>query len=144
MAVRSAKGSILQIGAISSPLDWDTVGQLRAYSQSGPTATVQDITTHSTAGNWMEKLATLLDPGTISGPVNYDSADATHQFATGIWADLIALTNRSARVVFPSTIGKLTFNSGYFSSFAFDMPVDNVLQANFEYTPSGAITATNG
>jgi len=143
MAVRSAKGSVFQIGGVSSPTDWDTLGQLRAYTQSGPKLTVQDITTHSTAGNWMEKLATLIEPGTISGPINYDSADATHQFATGIWADLIALTDRASRIVFPAGIGRLTFNHGYFTSHAFDMPTDNVLQANFEYTISGAITATN-
>lgn len=142
MAIRSAKGTLLQIGAISSPADWDTIGQLRAFSQSGPTATVQDITTHSTAGNWMEKLATLLDPGTISGPVNFDPADATHAFSTGVWADLIALTDRAVRIVFPASMGKLTMSHGYFTSFAFDFPTDNVLQANFEYTPSGAITAT--
>lgn len=143
MAIRSAKGSLFQLGGIGSPLDWDTLGQLRAFSQSGPTATIQETTAHDTGGNFMSKLATLLDPGTVSGPINYDSADATHQFSAGLWNYLVNLANIACRVVFAGNVGKLTFAGGYFSSLAFDFPVDNVLGANFEYTPSGAITASN-
>jgi hypothetical protein len=89
----------------------------------------------------MEKLATLLDPGTIAGPINYDKADATHAFSTGIWADLIALTNRNIQVVFAGSQGQLDAG-GYYSSHSFDFPTDNVLQANLEFAVSGAISTT--
>lgn len=141
--VRSAKGTLWKFqDEAGSPATMATLGQLRSFSQSGPTATIQDVTTHSTSGNWMEKLATLLDPGNVSGPVNYDSADATHQFGAGVWLDLINLTQQTCQILFPNSIGQLGFD-GYFSSHSFDLPTDNVLQANIEFAINGAITATN-
>lgn len=143
MAITKAKGTLWKIDDVSSPNDSDTIGQLRAFSQSGPTATIQDVTTHSTSGNWMEKLATLLDPGTVSGNINYDSMDATHAFSTGIWSDLVDLQDRPSRIVFAGGVGTLVFASGYFSNHSFDFPTDNVLGAAIEYAINGAITATN-
>ena len=142
MAIRSAKGTLQKIGDGASPELFTTIGQVRSISGPTTTATVQDVTTHSTAGNWMEKLATLIDPGTLGFPINYDSADATHQFATGMWADMIALTERNFRTVFPASIGYLSYAS-YLTGHGFDCPVDNVLQANIELTINGAITAVN-
>lgn len=142
MAITKAKGSVFKIGDGTSPEAFSTIGQMRAFSQSGPSATIQDVTTHSTSGDWMEKLATLLDGGTISGPINYNSTDTTHAFTTGVWSDLVGLTLRNTQIVFAGSAGTLA-QAGYFSSHSFDFPVDNVLQANIEYSISGAITATN-
>jgi hypothetical protein len=142
MAITTAKGTTLGIGDGASPEVFSSMGQLRAFSQSGPTATVQDITTHSTSANWMDKLGTLLDGGSVSGPINYNSTDATHAFSTGIWDDLVNLTVRNIRITFPNSNGTLDMG-GYFSSHAFDFPVDNVLQANMEFAVTGAITAAN-
>lgn len=90
----------------------------------------------------MEKLAVLIDPGSLSFPINYDSADATHQFATGLWSLLIGLTVRGFQTVFPASMGQLAYDA-YLTGHAFECPVDNVLQANIELTIFGAITATN-
>jgi len=143
MAIRSAKGTLWKFqDEVGSPASFATLGQLRSFSQSGPVATIPDVTTHSTAGNWMEKLAVLLDPGTISGPINYDPEDATHQFAAGIWVDLIALVKQTCQIVFPASMGQMGMD-GFFSSHSVDMPTDNVLQANIELAITGAIVATN-
>ncbi len=142
MAIRSAKGTLQRLSDGASPATYATVGQVRSISGPTTTATVQDVTTHSTAGNWMEKLATLIDPGTLSFPINYDSADATHQFAAGMWADFIALTVGDWHTVFPASIGYLAY-SAYITGHGFDVPVDNVLQANIELTVFGAISAAN-
>ncbi len=142
MAIRSAKGTLMKIGDGASPEVFSTVGQVRSISGPTTTATVQDVTTHSTAGNWMERLAVLIDPGTLSYPINYDNADATHMFATGLWNDLINLTVRNLKTVFPASMGTLAY-SAYVTGHSFDCPVDNVLQANIELTIYGAITATN-
>lgn len=143
MAIRSAKGTIIKLGNAASPEIFTTIGQMRSLSGPTTTATVQDVTTHSTAGNWMEKLATLIDPGTMSFPINYDSADATHQFATGLWQLMINLTQRSFQTVFPASIGYMLYDA-YLTGHQFDAPVDNVLGANIELTIYGAITAANG
>lgn len=140
--IRSAKGTLQKIGDGVSPETFATIGQVRSISGPTTKATVQDVTTHSTAGNWMEKLATLIDPGTLSFPINYDSADASHQFVTGMWNDLITLTPRAFQTVFPASIGRLEYNA-YLTGHGFDCPVDNVLQATIELTINGAITGTN-
>jgi len=141
MAIRSAKGTLQKIGDGASPEVFATIGQVRSISGPTTKATVQDVTTHSTSGNWMEKLATLIDPGTISFPINFDPLDATHAFVTGMWADLIALTERNFTTTFPAAMGTLAY-AGYVTGHGFDCPVDNVLQASIEVTITGAITAS--
>lgn len=141
MAIRSAKGTLQKIGDAASPEIYTTIGQVRSISGPTTTATVQDVTTHSTAGNWMEKLAVLIDPGTLSFPINYDPADATHQFASGMWADMIALTDRNFQTVFPAAMGQLDYG-GFVTGHSFDVPVDNVLAANIEISIDGAISTT--
>jgi hypothetical protein len=143
MAIRSAKGTLLKFqDEAGSPATFSTLGQLRSFTQSGPTATIPDVTTHATSGNFMEKLAVLLDPGTVAGPINYDPADATHQFAAGVWLKLINLTKQTWQIIFPASMGQMG-GDGYFSSHSVDMPTDNVLQANIEMALTAAITATN-
>ncbi len=141
MSIRSAKGTLLKIGDGTSPEEFTTIGQVRSIAGPTTSAIVQDVTTHSTAGNWMEKLAVLIDPGTLSFPVNYDSADEAHAFVTGMWADMIALTERNFECLFAGSVGKLAF-AAFFTSHGFDLPVDNVIQASIELTITGAITAT--
>lgn len=142
MAIRSAKGTLQKIGDGASPETFSTIGQVRSISGPSVTATVQDVTTHSTSGNWMEKLATLIDPGSVTFTINYDSADSTHQFASGLWNDMVNLTNRNFQTVFPSSAGTLSY-AAYVVSHAFDLPVDNVLAANIELAIDGEITASN-
>jgi hypothetical protein len=143
MAIRSAKGTLFKIGDGASPEIFSTVAQMRSISGPSATGVKQDITTHSTAGNWMESAVVLLDGGTIGFPANYDSAEATHAFSTGIWNRFINLTPQNAVVDFPLTIGYLYFNV-YTMGHSFDAPVDNILAVNFEFAINGAITAANG
>lgn len=142
MAIRSAKGTIQKVSDSGSPAVFITVGQVRSISGPTTSATVQDVTTHSTTGNWMEKLAVLIDPGTLSFPINYDNADATHQFLVGMWDDFVNLTVRYWETVFPALMGRLEYRA-YITGHAFDLPVDNVIQANIELTIFGAIVAQN-
>lgn len=141
MAIRSAKGTLQKIGDGASPEVFGTIGQVRSISGPTTKASVQDVTTHSTTGNWMEKLAVLIDPGTISFPINYDPADAAHAFATGMWADMIALARTNFTTTFPASMGTMAY-AAYLTGHAFAIPVDNVLQATIELTISGAITAS--
>jgi len=143
MAIRSAKGTLFKIGDGASPEVFSTVAQMRSISGPSATGVKQDITTHSTSGNWMESAVVLLDPGTIGFPANYDSAEATHAFTTGIWNKFINLTPFNSVVDFPSTIGYL-YQRVYTMGHSFDAPVDNILGVNFEFAITGAITATNG
>jgi len=141
MAITTAKGTLIKIGDASSPELFAPIGEVRSIDGPGASAVVQDVTTHATSGNWMNKLATLLDPGNVSFAVNFDKDDATHAFATGMWADFIALFKRNWQEIFPNSAGQLAF-AGYVTGHPFVAPVDNVLQANIELALTGAIEAT--
>jgi hypothetical protein len=97
MAIRSAKGTLMKLGNGASPEVFTTITQVRSIAGPTTKATVQDVTTHSTSGNWMEKLATLIDPGTLSFPINYDKTDTAHAFSTGMWNLLTGLTQKNYR-----------------------------------------------
>lgn len=142
MAIRSAKGTLQKLGSAASPPVFATVGQVRSITGPSTRATVQDVTTHSTTGNWMEKLATLIDPGTIGFAINYDKAESTHAFLTGMWANLIALTQSDWETVLPASIGTLYYQ-GYLTSHAFTLPVDNVISCAIEVAINGSILALN-
>lgn len=94
----------------------------------------------------MEKLATLIDPGTIAFGVNYDNRDATHQFASGLWRRLIELIQNDYGIWLPNdpltpfaSMGIMYF-TGYVSSHSFTLPVDNVIDVAVEVLINGAIT----
>jgi len=142
MAIRSAKGTLQQMGDGASPEVFTTISQVRSIAGPTTKATVVDVTTHSTSGNWMEKLAVLIDPGDNSFAINYDKTDAKHAFSTGLWNDMINLTSRNHRTVMPASIGYMLY-TGYVTQHAFDLPVDNVIKANIQITINGAITAAN-
>lgn len=142
MAIHSAKGALLKLGDGASPEVFTTISQVRSISGPAAKATVQDITTHSTSGNWREKLSTIIDPGNLTFNINYDPADSIHAFATGIWNLLINLTLRNYKLVFSASAGTLAF-AGYQTSHVFSVPVDNVLDAALDLVITGAITASN-
>lgn len=141
MAITTAKGTLLKISDVASPLTYANIGQVRSIA--GPTVkpNTVDVTTHDTAGFWRRKIAVLIDPGTISYDVNFDQADATHNFATGMWNQMVGLVKTGFSMVFPNTAGTLSF-LGYFSQHDFNVPVDNVLSVKIQVDITDAITAS--
>jgi predicted secreted protein len=140
MAITTAKGTLLKMSDVASPVTYNNIGQVRSIT--GPTVkpSVVDITTHDTPGFWRRKIAVLNDAGDISFEVNFDKADATHSFTTGMWGQLIGLILTGLQMVFPNTAGTLTFK-GYVASHEFGVPVDNVLSAKISFAITDAITA---
>ena len=139
--ITTAKGTILSLSDTASPLSYSAIGQVRSIS--GPTVKpkIVEITTHDTPGFWSRKLAVLIDAGDISFEVNFDKADATHSFTTGMWKQLVGLIESGLRMVFPNTAGTLTF-LGYLGQHEFNVPVDNVLSAKIQIAITDVITAT--
>jgi len=99
-----------------------------------------DITTHDTPGFWRRKLAVLIDAGDISFEINFDSADATHAFATGMWNQLVGLIKSGFQMTFPNSAGHLKF-VGYLAQHDFNVPVDNVLAVKIQVAITDNITA---
>lgn len=141
MATTTAKGTLLKVGASTSPHTYASVGQVRSISGPSVKVDLPDITTHDTAGNARSKIAVLIDSGTISHDINFDDTDATHAFATGIWSFMVALALKGIHIAFPNAVGLLDFN-GYVTGHEFAIPVDNVLSAKISWGITGAISAT--
>ena len=125
MAITTAKGTVLQmLSTWASPGSYSTaVGQVRSIT--GPTVKPKmvDITTHDTPGFWARKIAVLIEAGDISFEVNFDKADATHAFTTGMWNQMVGLVKTGLRMIFPNSAGQLTF-PGYVAQHEFNVPVD--------------------
>ena len=141
MAITTAKGTAVKMSDTGSPLTFATIGQVRSIS--GPTVkpTVVDITAHDTTGYWRKKLAVLIDAGELSFEINFDKADGTHAFTTGLWSRMVLLAKESFQTIFPNSAGTLAF-SAYVGGHEFTAPVDNVLGAKITLAITDAITAT--
>ena len=63
---RAAINTLLQVGNGSSPEAWTTVANVSSISGPGFSSQVEDVTTHSNANPWREKIPTLLDAGELS------------------------------------------------------------------------------
>lgn len=139
MSIRSAKNTLLSFGDTTvSPVTYATLAQQKSFSLSGPTATIPDVTTHNQSGYYMEKLAVLLDAGTIAVPVNFDPGEATHSFTAGFWDYINGLDPIALKITMPGTFGNI-IGDGYGSNHGLDFPTDNVLQGNFEFAMTGAL-----
>lgn len=141
MAITTAKGTLVKLSNVASPVSYSNIGQVR--SVTGPTVKPKmvDITTHDTPGFWARKIAVLIEAGDISFEMNFDKADATHAFTTGLWSLLVSLAKIGIQMVFPNSAGTLTF-PGYVGQHEFNVPVDNVLAAKIQIGITDAIVGT--
>lgn len=142
MAITTAKGTIIQLGDDDDDANSSGTGIGQIRSITGPTtkADIVDITTHDTAGNAHLKLAVLVDSGDLSFDINFDSADTTHAFGTGLWYMMVNLYKRRYRVIFPNSAGTLKFHA-YVNQHEFAAPVNNVLSAKIMLTVAQNIVA---
>ena len=138
--ITTAKGTIVNLSDVASPASYASVSQVRTIT--GPTTKpkIVDVTAHSTPGFWMAKLAVLIDPGDVSFEFNFDIADATHAYATGMWNQMVGLTECGFQLIFPNSAGILTFK-GYIGQHEFSAPVDNVLAVKMMYAITSSINA---
>lgn len=138
--ITTAKGTIMSISDVASPAVYASISQCRTIT--GPTTKpkIVDVTAHSTPGYWMAKLAVLIDPGEVSFEFNFDIADATHAYATGMWNQMVGLIDSGFQMTFPNAAGVLTFK-GYVGQHEFSVPVDNVLAVKMQFAITSSINA---
>jgi predicted secreted protein len=139
MAVQAAKGTLIKLGTATSPPTFSTIAQVRSIDGPTTSAEVVDITTHSTAGKWRERLSVLGDPGEISFEINFDPSEATHSFTTGLWKLLSELEKRPYQLVLAGNSGTLQFHA-YVTRHAIRAPVDGVLGAAITLAIAGPVS----
>lgn len=94
-----------------------------------------DVTTHDSTEGWREFVQGLKDGGSFDVEGIY-MADASQK---GLVTLLGAGTVGACEIVFPSTLGKWTFN-GFVKSFATDGPMDDALKFTATIRVSGKPT----
>ncbi len=139
-AALAAINTLLQIGDQASPETWRTVANCNDFQPIAPSATVVDVTSHSTGTPWRQKIITLLDAGKVTAKIFYVPTEGTHDDTTGL---LALLTNRALthfRIVFPdSPATKFTF-FGYVSAFTINSPVAGVEEGSLTIEITGQPT----
>jgi len=142
-AALAAINTLLQIGDGLSPEGWTTVANVGDFQPIAPSATVVDVTSHSTGVPWRQKIITLLDAGKVTAKIFYVPKDATHDDTTGL---LGLMTNRTLthfRIHFPDAIypsgTKFTFY-GYVSTFTINSPVAGVEEGSLTIEITGQPT----
>lgn len=128
------KGTLIQRGDGGSPEVFTTIPEVRSIEGPGGPADVLDVTTHSTAGFFREKLSGLIDAGALAFQINYVPNNAQHNGTTGLLADWKNRTARNYKLIFPN-VGATTFLfRGQITNFSIGAPVDNVLVCDVTIT----------
>jgi len=140
VAITTAKGTSFRISDLASPPTYVQIGQVRTITGMTVKAHMVDVTTHDTPGFWRRFIAVLMESVTASFDINFDHLDATHAFATGLWNQLINLTESAFEEIFPNAAGTLS-GKGYVQGHDFSAPIDNVLVAKVAVQMTDAITA---
>jgi predicted secreted protein len=108
---------------------------------SGPSFSLEtiDVTHHTSASAYKQKLPTFLDGGDISFDLIYDPANAQHE---ALFTDFEGRLKRNFQVVYTDS-GNMTHDfAAYVSSIEVSAPIDDALKLSVKLTIDGAITRT--
>lgn len=139
-------GTLLKRGASAGYLpasqNFTTLGEVKSIDGPSTKVSVIDVTTHSSAasGNYMEKIASLIDPGEVTADLNWVPSDTTHQ---NLRTDLTSRTKRAWCLALPSPASANVVFDGYVTDFPLSFPVDDVIGGSITITISGPITIIN-
>ncbi len=139
-----AINTLFKIANEGSPLTFNVianVGDLTGPTMSGA---VVDVTSHSTATPWRQKIVTLLDNGDITLPLYFipssagsDGTPNTPEGHNGTNGLLSVFTSRQLReyaLTFPDAAGTTWYFQGYITKFSMTAKVAGVLEATCTFT----------
>lgn len=135
----AAFGTLLKRGNGASPEVFTTIDGVK--SLSGPTLSLEtiDVTHHTSADGYREKLASFKDSGEVSFDLLYDPADTGHE---GLLDDYDNRTLRNFTMVFPDAGGMTYAFSAFVSGAEVGAPIDDALTLSVKLTISGPVTRT--
>jgi predicted secreted protein len=135
-----AFGTFLKIGDGGGPETFTTVAEVKSITGPQLAAKIDDVTNHSTGTPWREKLATLLDGGTISFDMNFIPTNATQSHTSGLLRDFENRTKRNFKLVLPDGGATTWAITAYVQDFKILAPVDGVLNAQMTLAVTGQPT----
>lgn len=136
----AAFGTLLQYEDPGDPGEFITVAEVKDLSGPGMTSDVLDTTSHTSAGAFREKIASLIDAGEVTFSINYVPVDATHDNATGLVSFMRTRVNMNWQLVWPDTAETLWAFPGIVTAFSPGAAVEDLLSADVTITLTGAPT----
>lgn len=91
-----------------------------------------DVTTHDSAGGWMEFIGGLKNGGEVSVDVNYRPADHDH-----LVADFEDAEPRTYRIVFPDAEATVWEFNAIMTGFEAEFPYDGKMEASLTFKVTG-------
>ena len=98
-----AVGTLLQKGDGAGSENFTTIAEVTDITGPNIKQDMDDVTSHSSAGGWREKVGTLLDGGQVTLAINYVPANATQNATLGLIADLKNRVKRNFKLIFPDS-----------------------------------------
>ena len=139
MPGKRALGSTLGYGT-SSGGTFTAIANITKISGPKTKADAIDVSSMDSPSNYREKLAGLLDAGTLTLDINFDDLNAGHQTTLSNLG-----VSQYFQLTFPAhtTASKMVF-AGFISETNIDLPDDNKMTDQITITVSGPITFTAG
>lgn len=122
--------------------NWTTIAEVKDITALPLTVDTVDVTNQSSPGGYQELVPTIRKSGVTAFDVNFLPYDGTHDYITGLQADLNAKNLRSWRMIIPGQSGgaKMPNWTGYVTGFEIKAPVAGVMTATVSITVTGQPT----
>ena len=135
----AAFGTLLQMGNGATPEIWTTIAEVTNIGGPSLSQEAVDVTSHSSAGAFREKVGGLLDGGEISLDINFVPTGATHKEAVGgLLYNYTARSVNNYKLLFVDTTYWIV--PALVTGFTPDMSIEGKLGAAVTLTVSGEPT----
>jgi len=138
-AALPAINTLLKLGNGASPEVFTTIANVSSITGLQLSANVVDVTSHSTAIPWRQKITTLLDAGDLTFDLFFIPSDTGHQQLLTIFQEKNGTTDglRNYQLWFPDGVPTKYQFAAYISKFSLTEAVDNVVRAAVTFTATG-------
>lgn len=133
-AAQPAINTLFKLGSAGCPQTFTAIANIGDMTGPGMSATVVDVTSHSTGSPWRQKIVTLLDNGDITLPLFFLPADSGHDASTGLLSVFTSRTLREYSLTFPDAAATTWYFQGFVSKFNMKAAVSGVLTADVTFT----------
>lgn len=135
----AAFGTLLKLGSTNTTAaTFATIAEVGDIDGPGDSVDTIEVTNHSSASARKEFIASLIDSGEISFPINFLPDDPTHDAVTGIQKAKNDRAMRRYQMVFPDDT-QADF-SALVTKFGIKAPVAGKLSADVTLKISGPVT----
>lgn len=130
----AANGTLLFLGSNASPSVFTTY--IARLGDLATTSSVKTVDVSNQQSNWIRKLATMHDGGTVTVPLFWLPSDAGDEALIAVYATTPPVL-RSYQIEWPD--GKQWLFNAYITKWSVKAPVQGALTADLEFTIDGIV-----